>query len=103
MCESTAALTAASRDREMAKIAALIKIYPEDPDELEGVKGAVEALRGQGCVVVRVEEEPIAFGLKALNVLFVIPDEEGSLANLEKRLNSISGVGSVEVIRASRA
>lgn len=86
----------------MAKIAALLKIYPEGPESLDDVKSGVDTLKAKGYDVIRVEEEPIAFGLKALNVLFVIPDEEGSLVELERRISTIPGVSSVEVIRASR-
>lgn len=101
-CGSTDVRIAALRDRKMAKVAVLVKVYPEGPDELERAKEGIESLKAAGYQVMRVEEEPIAFGLKALNVLFVIPEEEGSLAELEKRLLSISGVSSIEVSRASR-
>ena len=86
----------------MAKIAALLKIYPEGPSTLNKVKVAISSLKGGSIEVMRIEEEPIAFGLKALNVLFVIPDEEGTLVELERKICSIPGVSSVEVIRASR-
>jgi elongation factor 1-beta len=41
--------------------------------------------------------QPIAFGLVALLVTKFIPDVEGELENLEKKVRSIENVGDVEV------
>ncbi len=41
-----------------------------------------------------VKEQPIAFGLKFFDVLFVIPDKQGQ--KIEEELKKIPGIASVE-------
>jgi len=52
---------------------------------------------------VKVEEEPIAFGLKALKLIFVMDEEKGSTDDLEENLGAVDGVQSVEVTDVRRA
>ena len=51
----------------------------------------------------KVEEEPLAFGLKALKILFVMNEAKGGVDDLEKDLNTIDGVNSVETTDVRRA
>jgi len=82
----------------MGKVIIVFKILPENPDKLSELRAAVEALEPE-----RVEEEPIAFSLKALKVIFIIPDAGGEQDKLENRLKSLPNVGSVETERVSRS
>ena len=82
----------------MGEVICVYKVMPSSPDYFSRVKKALEALKPE-----RLEEEPVAFGLVALKFTKIIPDGPGDLEELEKRLNSIEGVGSVENIRTSRA
>lgn len=47
--------------------------------------------------------EPIAFGLKALNIIFVMDESKGSTEKLEEKIKLIKGVESVEVTDVRRA
>lgn len=47
--------------------------------------------------------EPIAFGLKALNIIFVMDESKGSTEKLEEKIKLIDGVESVEVTDVRRA
>ena len=47
--------------------------------------------------------EPIAFGLKALNIIFVMDESKGSTEKLEEKIKFIDGVESVEVTDVRRA
>ena len=47
---------------------------------------------------MKVEQEPIAFGLKALKITFVADESKGSTEALEQDIKTISGVNSVEVV-----
>jgi elongation factor 1-beta len=81
-----------------------IKVMPISPDVnlekiKEEVKLKVEKMGGKGC---NLEEEEIAFGLKAIIALFAWP-EEMELENLEESLQSIEEVNSVQVIDIRRA
>jgi elongation factor 1-beta len=49
------------------------------------------------------EIEPIAFGLKALKLTFVMDEKKGSPEPLEKEIEKIKGVNSVEIIDVRRA
>ena len=82
----------------MGKVIIIFKILPENPDNFNAIKAAIGELNPE-----RIEEEPIAFGLKSLKVIFLIPDAGGEQDKLENRLNAISGIGSVETVSASRA
>ena len=81
-----------------------IKLMPTSPEvNLEEIKEkakkVVEECQGRNC---RFEEEPIAFGLKAVMVFFGI-DESQELEPIEKELSKIENVNSVQVVDMRRA
>jgi len=89
----------------MAEVVITIKIMPESPETnfdgiLEQVKKDVAAFGGE---VGKVEYHPVAFGLKAMHVIFVMDEEKGSTEELEKKIATISEVNSVDVIDVRRA
>ena len=51
----------------------------------------------------KTQIEPIAFGLKALNIIFVMDESKGSTENLEKKISQLDDVESVEVTDVRRA
>lgn len=88
----------------MSIAAVKIKILPTSPDvDLDRlkviIKEIVERTGGKNC---NFEEEPIAFGLKALIAFFAWP-EELELENLENSLNEIEDVSSLQVVDMRRA
>ena len=90
----------------MANVVATIKIMPESPDtDLSAIEDeAREKIRSySGNEEMRSEQEPIAFGLKALKIKFVMDENKGSPDALEEDLRSIDGVNSVETIDVRRA
>ena len=81
-----------------------IKIMPTSPEvNLEEIKEkakkVVEEGKGKNT---RFEEEPIAFGLKAVMVYFDI-DESQELEPIEEELSKIENVNSVQVVDMRRA
>jgi elongation factor 1-beta len=50
----------------------------------------------------RFWEEPIAFGVKALVIEVVMPDEEGAMDGLERRISELPEVGSLQVLGVGR-
>ncbi len=82
----------------MGDVIVVFKIMPEKPEDFENIKKELEKLKPQ-----RLEEEPIAFGLKALKFTTIIPDAEGEIEKLENRLDSVENVQSVECITVSRS
>lgn len=90
----------------MAKAIVTIKIMPESPSvDLDKLSPAIEkkidAFAGEG--ERRKEIQPIAFGLKALQIIFVMDEKKGSTEPLEQEIAKIKGVNSVEVIDVRRA
>lgn len=73
-----------------------LKVMPSDVDvDLEAVKGKIK-----GYSKVEIKDfgiQPIAFGLKALIVVAVMPDEEGIGDAFIEKIKSIDGVENVEV------
>ena len=51
----------------------------------------------------RINREPIAFGLVALNVTTIIKDEGGQLESIENKLRSLDNVGGVEVTEITKS
>lgn len=82
----------------MGKVIITFKVMPESPEtDLEKLKKDIKALTGAG-EVKDFKEEPLAFGLKALIVLSVFPDEGGIAEKAEAALAKIEGVQSVEAV-----
>lgn len=81
-----------------------IKIMPVSPDtDLEKIKNkAYEIIEENKGTNTMFDEEPIAFGLKAIILSFDI-DESNPLENIEQGLKKIENVNSVEVIDMRRA
>ena len=80
------------------------KILPEslevDLDELkEKCKSVISENNGN---VSDIEEDPIAFGLKALIISFAFP-EEREIDEIGNKLSEVEGVSSVEMIDYRRA
>ncbi len=90
----------------MAKAIITLKIMPKSPEtDLDKItKQAEEKITGfAGETETKKEIEPIAFGLKALKIIFVMDEEKGSTEPLEKEIEKIEGVSSVDVIDVRRA
>ena len=51
----------------------------------------------------KINREPIAFGLVAVNVTTLVEDAEGQLDSVENKLRAINGVGEVEVTEITKS
>jgi len=89
----------------MADIAATLKIMPTSPEiDLNLIKEeALEMIKEfSGMDNNKVREEDIAFGLKALIIMFVMSEDIGAIDPLEEKISGIDGVNSVEVTDVRR-
>ena len=89
----------------MADLILTIKVMPKSPDvDLtaveESAKEIISQFEGRGT---KAEIEPVAFGLKALNLTFAYDESKGSTDALEQKLTEIDGVNSAEVTKIDRA
>jgi elongation factor 1-beta len=87
----------------MGEVVATIKLMPESPEmDLAKVKVEIKSSIPKNTELHSIEEEPIAFGLVALNVMVVVDDAEGGTEKVEENLSNIEEVASVEVVDVRR-
>lgn len=67
------------------------KIYSHDPSKFESIKAEIAKI-GR-LADSRIED--VGFGVKALKVLFIVPDNLGG--DMEEKLNSIEGVSQAQI------
>jgi elongation factor 1-beta len=77
----------------MGDVLSSIKVMPTGPDtDLKKVAEEIQKLEPHA-----IEEKPVAFGIKCLEVQFIRPDSEGGTDALEEKIRAIEGVESAEV------
>lgn len=87
----------------MGKIIIAYKILPSESSiDLEVLKEKIKDKIAGIATNHRFEEEPIAFGLCALKVNMVLPEEDGILDKTEKKLKEIEEVGQLDTIGVTR-
>jgi translation elongation factor aEF-1 beta len=91
----------------MGKVIITFKIMPQNPEvNLETVQKTAEekidAFVGE-TAEKKVAIEPVAFGLKSLNITFVSDEEKGTTDEIESQIGEIEGVQSCEVTDVRRA
>ena len=89
----------------MAQAIVTLKIMPKTPEvDLKEIEASatreVETFGGQ---VGKIEQEPIAFGLKAVKIFFVMDESKGSTEELETAIAQLPGIQSVQVTDVRRA
>ena len=83
----------------MGEVILVIRVLPDSPDSIEKVKEALEKMNP-----TRLEEEAIAFGMKAFKVTVRVPDEGGGVQEkIENDIKAIEGVSDIEILMATRA
>ena len=93
----------------MAIAVVTVKIMPESPEiNLDEVTPKVQALikeftERDAPEDQKVEIEPVAFGLKAIKILFTMDEAKGSPDAIESKVTAIEGVQSFEVVDVRRA
>ena len=90
----------------MADVIVKLRVMPSDPGvDLQKLQKACEAkIREFGSNVIHsVNQEPIAFGLKALVIIFLINEQKSDMEKLETNIKTIANVNSAEVIDVRRA
>ena len=91
---------------KMAQVVVTLKIMPESPNSDLGKienEAKTKIIDFSQNKEVKAEQEPIAFGLNALKIMFVMDESKGSTDSLEDQIKTISGVNSVETVDVRRA
>ena len=90
----------------MARIVITLRVMPENitTDLVALEKTCLNVIKkSYSTSEFKTAVEPIAFGIKAINIMFVADENSGSTESLEKEIRAIEGVESVEVIDVRRA
>jgi elongation factor 1-beta len=88
----------------MGKIVITYKIFPsESTIALESLREDITKQLSEFASIQGFAEEPIAFGLSALIVKMVLPEDiTGILDKVENNLNKIEGVGQIQTLMVHR-
>ena len=83
----------------MAKVLVVAKVYPSDINiDLDELADKIRKKLPEEADIARSAKEPIAFGLTALKLYILIPEEtEGGTEKVEEALRSVEGVEEVEI------
>ncbi len=89
---------------KMAQVVITFKILPESTEvNLKYLaEKATELISEFGGKVGKTEEEPIAFGIKALKLYFVMDESKGATEAVEEKISALAGVNSIEVVDVRR-
>lgn len=87
----------------MGEVLATLKVMPESPEvDLESLKGAIEGAIPESAKLHEIGEEPVAFGLVALIVKFIVDDGEGGTEPTEEAIRALDNVNSAEIVEIGR-
>jgi len=88
----------------MRRIVIAYKIFPSEASvDLKLLKEKIKKQLSDIASVQRFAEEPIAFGLSALIVNLILPeDKEGILDETEKRLTDMEEVSQIQTLGVNR-
>ncbi len=90
----------------MANAVITVKIMPKSPEiDLskleEEAKKIIAETAGEGQT--KTDIEPIAFGLKAVKIIFVMNESKGSPDPIAEKIATLEGVNSAEITDVRRA
>jgi elongation factor 1-beta len=83
---------------EEYNVAAQVKIYLDDPAQMERVKKDLDKI----AKVNKMWEEDVGFGIKVLKVNLLLNDSEGGMDQLEGKIRGLANVSEVEVEAVTR-
>jgi len=88
----------------MGRIVISFKIFPAGIEvDLEKLKQQIEKILPAKTSIYGYQTEPVAFGLNALIVAIIIPeDETGLLDKIEEKLGKIPDVSQIQTIMVRR-
>ena len=89
----------------VGRLIAVFRLMPEGVEEdLEAIKAEVKNVTPKGVDLQGWQVQPVAFGLKALDVTIVMNDEQEDVSTdkIEEAYSGIKGVGSVQCTDVGR-
>ncbi|WXG45566.1 MAG: elongation factor 1-beta [Candidatus Atabeyarchaeum deiterrae] len=87
----------------MTKVLAVVKVMPESADtSMDDLQQAIADKLPSKVSIRKSEIEEIAFGIKALRLNLVLPDDSGGTDLVEETIRGVKGVSDVQVEFVSR-
>jgi elongation factor 1-beta len=87
----------------MADVLVQLRVLPEDTTtNLKKLQEKIKKALPTGVRLHKVTEEDVAYGLKCLKVVVIMPDDLGGTDPVENAISSLSDVQRVEVEIVSR-
>ena len=88
----------------MGKVFIIVKVYPKEADtDLKEIEKAIAKALPEGIRIVQSAKEPIAFGLSALKLGIIMPEQtEGGTTKLEEAIANLPLVSQVQVEYVTR-
>lgn len=87
----------------MGEVFLKYRIMPDGADvDLDALQASIKAALPAFASMQKCEAKPFAFGLKALEVGFIVEDEEGNNDKVEETLAGVSEVQGVELLEMGR-
>jgi elongation factor 1-beta len=87
----------------LSKLLVKVKILPKEVDtDLSEIHNQVASHLSEGMSIRSTKEEPIAFGLKALVVDFLVDEKDGATDDLENAIRKSDLVSEVQTLGVSR-
>lgn len=89
----------------MARVIVTLQVNAASPDaNLEEIKEfCKKEVSAFGAEIGKIEEQPLAFGLKAMVLHIIFEEEKGGTEELEKKISEHKDVASVQVTKVTRA
>ncbi|BEP17987.1 elongation factor 1-beta [Pyrofollis japonicus] len=83
----------------MAKVLVVTTVYPSSTDiDLDQLVEKIKSQLPKDYSITRYDKVPIAFGLNALKLYILIPEEsEGGTSKLEEILQNVEGIEEIEI------
>jgi len=83
----------------VAKVLVVASVYPSSTDiNLDDLVAKIKEKLPESYEITRYDKVPIAFGLNALKLYILIPEEsEGGTSKLEEMLQNVEGVEEIEI------
>lgn len=88
----------------MGRVIASFKIFPSDVEiKLDNLKEAIKQKLPKEASIHSFQEEPIAFGLTALIVNIIMPEDvEGEMDKIEEILKKTENVSEIQTLMVRR-
>jgi elongation factor 1-beta len=87
----------------MANVVVTMKVLPNSPEvNIDELGGKVEEVVKKFGKLYKKSVQPIAFGINAVVVSFIMPEEAGGTEPVEEEMKKIENTGDVQVTDVTR-